>query len=126
MQIRPFASGSRSKNMPNNGSLIAIENFVLTTEPLYLFKTVISKLALDASIYVNTLARDLCQTTVQNIFGVLPMFYIGIDISKYKHDCFVMDENGEVIENLFSFENNCNGFAKLSAALARLEKTKQG
>lgn len=52
------------------------------------------------------------------------MVFIGIDISKYKHDCFVMDENGAVIENILSFENNCDGFAKLSAVLARLEKDK--
>jgi transposase len=38
------------------------------------------------------------------------MIYIGIDISKYKHDCFICNDTGEVIvENLF-FENNKKGF----------------
>ena len=25
------------------------------------------------------------------------MYYVGIDISKYKHDCFICTETGEVI-----------------------------
>ena len=39
------------------------------------------------------------------------MYLIGIDISKYKHDCFIATETGEVIHNLFSFDNTSNGFA---------------
>ena len=26
------------------------------------------------------------------------MYFVGIDISKYKHDCFICTETGEVIE----------------------------
>ncbi len=37
------------------------------------------------------------------------MIYIGIDISKYKHDCFIATEANHV---LFSFENNLLGFNK--------------
>ena len=39
------------------------------------------------------------------------MIYVGIDISKYKHDCFICNsDTGEVIvDNLF-FENNKKGF----------------
>ena len=38
------------------------------------------------------------------------MIYVGIDISKYKHDCFICKDTGEVIvENLF-FTNNKKGF----------------
>ena len=37
-------------------------------------------------------------------------YFIGIDIAKYKHDCFIMDQNGEVIRDPFSFENNREGF----------------
>ena len=33
------------------------------------------------------------------------MIYIGIDISKYKHDCFICNDTGEVIVENFSFEN---------------------
>lgn len=38
------------------------------------------------------------------------MIYIGIDISKYKHDCFICSDTGEVIVENLSFENNQKGF----------------
>ena len=38
------------------------------------------------------------------------MIYIGIDISKYKHDCFICNATGEVIVDNLSFENNKKGF----------------
>ena len=38
------------------------------------------------------------------------MLYIGIDISKYKHDCIVIDESGVIIRNVFSFDNSRTGF----------------
>ena len=41
--------------------------------------------------------------------GVL-MIYIGIDISKYKHDCFIATETEE---HQFSFENSQSGFNEL-------------
>lgn len=39
------------------------------------------------------------------------MIYVGIDISKYKHDCFICNnDTGEVIVDNLSFENNKKGF----------------
>ena len=38
------------------------------------------------------------------------MIYIGIDISKYKHDCFICKDTGEVIIENLSFENTKKGF----------------
>ena len=38
------------------------------------------------------------------------MIYVGIDISKYKHDCFIIDDYGEIIVENLSFENNKKGF----------------
>lgn len=38
------------------------------------------------------------------------MIYIGIDISKYKHDCFIATET---VEHQFSFENSQSGFNEL-------------
>ena len=38
------------------------------------------------------------------------MIYIGIDISKYKHDCFICKDTSEVIVENLSFENNKKGF----------------
>ena len=38
------------------------------------------------------------------------MIYIGIEISKYKHDCFICNDTGEVIVENLSFENTKKGF----------------
>lgn len=38
------------------------------------------------------------------------MTYIGIYISKYKHDCFICSDTGEAIVENLSFENNQKGF----------------
>jgi len=38
------------------------------------------------------------------------MNYIGIDISKYKHDCFIATET---VDHQFSFENSQLGFSEL-------------
>ena len=40
------------------------------------------------------------------------MLYIGIDISKYKHDCIVVDDAGVVVRNPFSFSNSRAGFSQ--------------
>lgn len=34
------------------------------------------------------------------------MYLVGIDISKYKHDCFIATEAGEIIKDSFMFQNN--------------------
>ena len=52
------------------------------------------------------------------------MIFIGIDISKYKHDCFVIDDqSGEAIPS-FSFENTFEGFQTLLSVLSRFDKNK--
>lgn len=38
------------------------------------------------------------------------MLYIGIDISKYKHDCIVVNDAGVIVRNVFSFNNSKAGF----------------
>lgn len=45
------------------------------------------------------------------------MNYVGIDISKYKHDCFIMTDLGEVVNDGFSFANNAEGFVMLQNEL---------
>ncbi|MDR0794613.1 MAG: transposase, partial [Tannerella sp.] len=45
------------------------------------------------------------------------MIYAGIDISKYKHDCFILSDFGEVVNDGFSFTNTAKGFAQLQKAL---------
>lgn len=41
------------------------------------------------------------------------MYLVGIDISKYKHDCFIATETGEIIQDSFTFTNDPKGFQKL-------------
>jgi len=45
------------------------------------------------------------------------MYYVGIDISKYKHDCFILDQSGETIVNDFVFPNSMEGFASFKTLL---------
>jgi len=53
------------------------------------------------------------------------MYLIGIDISKFKHDCFIATETGEVIVNNFSFENNFNGFSSFLTILKSLDSIQE-
>jgi len=38
------------------------------------------------------------------------MLYIGIDVASQKHDCCIIDSNGEVLNENFTFQNNREGF----------------
>lgn len=41
------------------------------------------------------------------------MIYIGIDVAKDKHDCFITHSNGEVLSKSFTISNNRKGFDSL-------------
>ena len=43
----------------------------------------------------------------------MPTYFVGIDVSKFKHTCCVIDENGEVIKRSFDFSNSKEGFDSL-------------
>lgn len=47
------------------------------------------------------------------------MIFVGIDVSKYKHDCCIVNESGETVQSEFSFANDRAGFQMLQAALER-------
>ena len=51
--------------------------------------------------------------------------FIGLDVSKYKHDCFIMDENGNVIRDPFSFTNDAIGFNTLLNELQKLDPNQE-
>lgn len=53
------------------------------------------------------------------------MYLIGIDISKYKHDCFIATETGDVVYNSFSFDNNSNGFSYFLSVLNSLDANQE-
>lgn len=48
------------------------------------------------------------------------MYYVGIDVSKYKHDCIVVSNDGEIICDTFSFGNDYDGFQTLLSMLSSL------
>ena len=53
------------------------------------------------------------------------MYFIGIDISKYKHDCFIMNENNQVIRGSFSFDNSQEGFNTFLDVLKSLDRSQE-
>jgi transposase len=52
------------------------------------------------------------------------MYYVGIDISKYKHDCFIVSDDGEIFYQ-GSFENNHKGFCRFGSILGSLDTTQE-
>jgi len=52
-------------------------------------------------------------------------YFIGLDLAKYKHECFIMNENGEVIKDSFSFANDSIGFNTLLNILHNLDPSKE-
>ena len=53
------------------------------------------------------------------------MYFVGIDISKYKHDCFITTETGEIIEENLSFTNTNEGLSQLLNLLKSLDNNQQ-
>lgn len=53
------------------------------------------------------------------------MYFVGIDISKYKHDCFITTETGTVITQNLSFKNNRDGFDQLLKLLKSLDSAQE-
>lgn len=52
------------------------------------------------------------------------MYFVGIDISKYKHDCFITTETNVIIENL-SFKNTKDGFRQFLNSLSSLDSSQE-
>ena len=53
------------------------------------------------------------------------MYFVGIDISKFKHDCAIIDELGDVITSSWSFHNDCEGFSLFRDLLNALDGEKK-
>lgn len=47
--------------------------------------------------------------------------FVGIDVSKYKHDLAILDEHGEILSKHFQFANTYQGFQKLKEHLETFE-----
>ncbi len=50
------------------------------------------------------------------------MIYVGIDVSKDKHDCCILSSDGHVLLKPFSISNNLEGFDCLHSAILSFEK----
>ena len=53
------------------------------------------------------------------------MYFIGIDISKYKHDCCILSNTNQDIVAQFSFTNDATGFKKFFKYLDSLSSSEQ-
>ena len=58
------------------------------------------------------------------------MIYVGIDVAKDKHDCFITNSDGEVLFNAFTIANNLDGFndlyLKIKSVTEDITKVKVG
>ena len=45
------------------------------------------------------------------------MYYVGIDIAKYKHDCCIINDKHRVVKTSFTFKNDLTGFNELLKVL---------
>jgi Transposase and inactivated derivatives len=50
------------------------------------------------------------------------MIYVGIDVAKDKHDCFITNSDGEVLFDAFTIINNLEGFTDLSNKILSTSK----
>lgn len=50
------------------------------------------------------------------------MIYVGIDVAKDKHDCFITNSDGEILFNVFTIPNNADGFHNLYQKISSLTK----
>ena len=41
------------------------------------------------------------------------MICVGIDVAKDKHDCFILSSEGEILADVFTIQNNAEGFDTL-------------
>ena len=48
------------------------------------------------------------------------MIFVGIDVAKNKHDCFIINSEGEILSDVFTIENNKMGFDKLYEKITSL------
>ena len=58
------------------------------------------------------------------------MVYVGIDVTKDKHDCFIANSDGEILYDVFTIQNDMDGFEdlffKIKTASRDLSKVKVG
>lgn len=73
------------------------------------------------------IVESLCVNISALIFilGGAFMYFVGIDISKYKHDCFITTETDTVITQNLSFQNNKEAFNEFLNLLKSLDNSQE-
>ena len=56
----------------------------------------------------------------------MSMYFVGIDISKYKHDCCIISAANQNVVSKFTFPNDKAGFEELLTVLNSLSSPYQG
>jgi len=51
------------------------------------------------------------------------MIYVGIDVAKHKHDCYITNSEGEILRDVFTFQNSMSGFQEFYDTLLSFEPT---
>lgn len=72
--------------------------------------------------WTSLLWKQQCKKTDR---GGNQLYFVGIDISKFKHDCAIVDELGDVITPSWSFQNDREGFSLLKELLDALDGEKK-
>ena len=59
--------------------------------------------------------RELCgpKQYLNLLLRSILMIYVGIDVAKDKHDCFITNSDGEILFQVFTIQNNRDGFDDL-------------
>lgn len=53
----------------------------------------------------------------------MSMYFVGIDISKYKHDCCIISAADQKVVSKFTFKNDKSGFEELHTVLNSLSNS---
>ena len=53
----------------------------------------------------------------------MPTYFVGIDVSKFKHTCCIIDGDGEIIKKSFDFSNSKEGFDSLIEVFKSIDQS---
>ena len=53
----------------------------------------------------------------------MPTYFVGIDVSKFKHTCCIIDGDGEIIKKSFDFSNSKEGFDSLIETFKSIDQS---
>ena len=82
----------------------------------------------------NKATKVKCPVELSITNSSLEVFFmvvsVGIDVAKDKHDCFILNAEGEILEDVFTISNNLEGFmcllSKLQSCTTAQDKIKVG